>query len=319
MESEESKPTSCPAGIFDAGATAKGTQRELALIVAFSSKRAKRIKVHTQSASPYYASSGILYFIITVGLSTFFCDTQKMNKSVTFSSVVQCRPTLSRWDLTDDERDDIWPSTTDRQRAQAEALETCRVMRGLLTFNGEIHPDAEACLLSQGHTLRGIEHLRSQTSSALRRHRRADMVDAVLEMQYYHCYPHGGPTPASKNDALTQQDETRISLSLAETSMNKSMKARAEAAARGQSDAEWARVINEVEDMMILDNNPNNQYKAQFINGERENSQQARYQKKRADDAAGKGKRNSRLLDRVGRFIHVGMAEECKQVASISA
>lgn len=242
-----------------------------------------------------------------------------MNKSVTFSSVVQCRPTLSRWDLTDDERDNTWPSVTDRQRAQAEALETCRVMRGLLTFNGEIHPDAEACLVSQGHTLRGIEHLRSQTSSALRRHRRADMVDAVLEMQYYHCYPHGGPTPASKNDALTQQDETRISLSLAETSMNKSMKARAEAAARGQSDVEWARVINEVEDMMILDNNPNNQYKAQFINGERENSQQARYQKKRADDAAGKGKRNSRLFDRVGRFIHVGMAEECKQVASISA
>ena len=242
-----------------------------------------------------------------------------MNKSVTFSSVVQCRPTLSRWDLTEDERDNTWRSTTDRQTAQAEALDTVRVMRGLLTFNGEIHPDAEACLVSQGHTLRGIEHLRSQTSSALRRHRRADMVDAVLEMQYYHYYPRSGPTPASRNDALTQQDDTSISLSLAETSMNKSMKARAEAAARGQSDAEWARVTNEVEGMMILDNYSNGQYKAQFINGERENFQQARYQQQRADDAAGKGKRNSRLLDRVGRFIHVGMAEECKQVASISA
>ena len=241
-----------------------------------------------------------------------------MNKSVTFSSVVQCRPTLGRWDLTEDERDATWRSTTDRQTAQAEALDTVRVMRGHLTFNGEIHPDAEAYLVSQGHTLRGIEHLRSQTSSAFRRHRRMD-----LEKQFYHYHPYDGRKP-EKTKTLSQHDVTNISISLAETSMAKSMKARTEAAARGQSDAEWARVINEMEDM-ALDNNPSNdQYneshmEAQLINGDKEIAQQECYQQQHADDAAGKGKRNARLFDRVGCFIRDGMAKECKQVASISA
>lgn len=249
-----------------------------------------------------------------------------MNKSVTFSSVVQCRPTLSRWDLTEDERDNTWRSTADRQMAQAEALDTVRVMRGLLTFDGEVHPDAEAYLVSQGHTLRGIEHLRSQSSTALRRHRRMDMVDTVLEKQYHHYHPHKGQQSDSANGsskALTPKDVTNISLALAETSMEKSMKARTEAAAKGQSDAEWARVINEMEGM-VLDNDSNDQYneshmETQLINGVKENAQQARHQQKHADDAAGKGKSNSCLLNRVGCFIRDGMAKECKQVASISA
>ena len=241
-----------------------------------------------------------------------------MNKSVTFSSVIKCRPTLSRFDLTEDERDNTWRSSTDRQSAQAEALDTVRVMRGLLTFNGEIHPDAEAYLVSQDHTLRGIEHLRSQRSTALRRHRRMDMVDSVLEKQFYHYHPHNRTAKT-----LTQHDLANVSISLAEISMAKSMKARTEAAARGQSDAEWARVINEVEDM-VLDNNSNNQYneshmESQLINCDKENIQQAMHQQQRADDAAGKGKRNSRLLDRVGCFIRDGVAKECKQVACKSA
>ena len=247
-----------------------------------------------------------------------------MNKSVTFSSVVQCRPTLSRWDLTKDERDNTWRSTTDRQTAQAEALDTVRVMRGLLTFNGEVHPDAEAYLVAQGHTLRGIEHLRSQTSSALRRHRRMDMVDTVLEKQYYYYHPYERQTPNNKTKTLTPQDVASISISLAETSMAKSMKARTEAAARGQSDAEWARVINEMEGMVLDNNSSNGQYneshmEAQLISGDKENAllvQECHHQQ-HADDAA--GKRNSRLLDRVGCFIRDGMAKECKQIASISA